>query len=89
MRIINPRVAPIRFWWSGSVITHMGRRPFLKSDRSERDEPRFVLEQRLVQVGKKLSAEEQLHLLQKILSNSLLQEKFDRVWSKAEIIAAM
>jgi len=40
-------------------------------------------------MGKKLSAEERLRLSQKILSNSLLQKKFDKVWSEAEIIAAM
>jgi hypothetical protein len=53
---------------------------------SERDSILFQLEQRLAQVGAKLSAEE---------ASSLIADDFvefgasGRVWSKAEIIAAM
>src|SRR5919108_2960874 len=53
---------------------------------SERDEMLFELEQRLAQVGKRLSAED---------ASSLIAEDFiefgasGKVWSKAEIIAAM
>jgi hypothetical protein len=53
---------------------------------SKRDDMLFELEQRLAQVGRKLSAEE---------ASSLIAEDFvefgasGKVWSKAEIIAAM
>jgi len=53
---------------------------------SERDDMLFKLEQRLAQVGRKLSAED---------ASSLIAEDFvefgasGKVWSKAEIIAAM
>lgn len=53
---------------------------------SARDQTLFELEQRLAQVGKRLSAEE---------ASSLVAEDFlefgssGKVWSKAEIIAAM
>jgi hypothetical protein len=53
---------------------------------SERDEMLFELEQRLAQVGRRLSAED---------ASSLIAEDFvefgasGKVWSKAEIIATM
>ena len=53
---------------------------------SERDELLFELEQRLARVGRRLSAEE---------ASSLIAEDFvefgasGKVWSKAEIVAAM
>jgi hypothetical protein len=53
---------------------------------SQRDQMLFELEQRLAQVGRRLSAEE---------ASSLIAEDFvefgssGKVWSKAEIIAAM
>ena len=76
------------FGWAVALVP-VGRRSVLALDptmSSERDDMLFDLEQRLAQVGRKLSAED---------ASSLIAEDFvefgasGRVWSKAEIIAAM